>query len=226
MTPQLRGLTAIAALAFPLVTAGQANVPTDWEWRLDGPQTLVTGNGPTDGAWRYERMPPGWHVTTTSRGVLLWPRGRVVSGRWGIEVSFFLFPDASEEPLGLVVEGRDAPAGSMQLRFLMRRDGAAALIARHDGVDTLMVPWTTDSAVPPLTGPTPVQYTLRLVHEASALAFSVNGHEMLAVPTGGEDHVATPALRVGPGLNLHITRFDLITPLAPARPRPGAGRPD
>jgi hypothetical protein len=171
------------------------------------------------GEWRYVQMPPGWHVTTTEQGVTLLPKGRSVEGRWAIEAELFLFPDPSDAPLGIVVEAADAPEGTMQLRFLMRRDGQAAVAARHGEVDTLLATWRADTAVGGHPGSGVIKYVLRVTHEAETLAFAVNGTEMIAIPTHGEDHRVIPGLRLGAGLNVHLSRFDLVTPLAPPRRR-------
>jgi hypothetical protein len=210
----------LALLVLPLaLTAQSVEAPDDWTWRLDGAQRVAGGQQVAPGEWRYVRMPPGWHVTTTDQGVFLFPKGRTIAGRWGIEVELFLFPDPSDSPLGIVIEGAESkPRESMHLRFLMRRDGGAALVARHGGVDSMLVGWKSDTAVKAHAGGV-VKYVLRLTHEQEALAFTVNGREMVAMPTGGEEHVAIPGLRIGPGLNVHVARFDLITPLAPPRPR-------
>ena len=216
---QIGSLLVAAAVAAP-IAAQNLPVPDDWTWRLDAEQKMAAGQDVADGEWRYVRMPPGWHITTTGQGAFLFPKDRVVSGRWGVEVELFLFPKPSDAPFGVVLEGRDAaPAGSQQLRFLMRRDGKAALVARNDGVDSMLVAWTGDTAVKAHGGDVE-KYLLRVMHQAGRLTFAVNGREMLSMATGGEDHVAVPGLRVGPGLNLHLSRFDLITPLAPVPVRP------
>ena len=220
----VRGLGYAVATVVTIAPFGQAQAaqasqaPAGWTYRLDGAQELVDGPDMAPGQWRYTSMPPGWHVTTTEQGVLLFARDRVLTGRWGIEVELFLFPNPGEAGLGVVVEAADRPEGSLQLQFVMRRDGAAALLGRHDGVDSMLVAWTSDSAVAAHTGDVD-KFVLRVVHDAGALAFSINGHEMFAVPTGGEGFQAMPGLRVGPGLNVHVARFDLITPLAPPRRR-------
>lgn len=212
----------LAALAFIalLPAAGMAqdaSLPPDWTWRLDGDQRMVAGQQVARGEWRYATMAPGWHMTTTEKGVSLFAKDRVLSGPWGVEVELFLFPKPGDAPFGIILEGRDAqPAGSMQLRFLMRRDGQAALFARHGGVDSMLVAWRSDSAVKAHSGGVD-KYVLRVMHQNATLAFSINGRAMLTLPTGGEDHAAIPGLRVGPDLNLHVSRYDLITPLAPAR---------
>lgn len=208
----------VLALTAPLA----AQIPAGWTYRTDAAQSLVDEDQLQAGQWRYTRMPPGWHVTTTDQGATLLASEHRLSGRWGIEVELFLFPNPSDAPLGIVMEAADAPAGSMQLRFLMRRDGMAALIARHEGTDTLLMPWRRDSLVGAHGGGVE-KYVLRVNHEPDHIAFSVNGREMLWLPTGGEDHVVIPGLRVGPALNVHVSRFDLVTPMAPARARRSPG---
>ena len=195
-------------------------VPTDWIYRLDGPQRLARGDTVRAGEWRYTRMPPGWHLTTTEQGVTTSPRDVSVHDRWGIEVELFLFPSPSNEPFGIQLESNDpgGPDGGATLRFFLRADGAVSAEARHGATERVLVPWTRDSTRKAHTGGVE-RHVLRVMHESATLAFSVDGQEVLAVPTGGANPRAVPALRVGPGLNLHISRFDLITPLAPARAR-------
>ena len=213
------GFRMLAALLLPGTLAAQDAMPDDWTYRLEADQTLSTIQAGEDGGWSYTRMPPGWHITTTAQGVTLLPKEHTVEGRWGVEAEVFLFPNPSASPFGVVLEAADAPApGSVQLQFLVRRDGQAALVARHNGEPEMIAPWTADTAATVHKGGV-VKYVLRVMHEQGHLIFSVNGREMVVQPTGGEDHRAIPGLRVGPGLNLHVGRFELITPLAPARAR-------
>ncbi len=222
-------LRLVACLALtvptPALLSAQDAGPSDWIHRLDGPQRLVTGDSVRAGDWLYTRMPPGWHLTTTDQGVSTFPRDVMVQGRWGIEVELFLFPKPSDEPFGIVVESNDpsGPDGGAALRFLMRQDGMVSATARHGNTEQVLVPWKRDSTIAAHKGGVE-RHVLRVLHESGTLAFSVDGTEVLAVPTGGANPRAVPGLRVGPGLNLHISRFDVITPLAPPRPRPsGAG---
>jgi hypothetical protein len=212
-------LLGLCALVPAGVGAQEPERPAGWTWRLDGEQRMVSGQEVASGEWRYVTMAPGWHVTTTDQGASLFAGGKSLSGPWGIEAEIFLFPRPSDAPFGIILEDRDArPAGSRQLRFLMRRDGTAALVARHGGVDTMLVSWVADTAVKAHTGGVD-KYLLRVMHENATLAFSVNGRDMLSLPTGGADHASVPGLRIGPGINLHVSRYDLITPLAPPRAR-------
>jgi len=227
ITRQLALAVAVCAslLVRPGTASAQTDVPADWIYRLDGPQRLSTGDSLRAGEWFYTRMPPGWHLTTTEQGVTTFPRGVHVHDRWGIEVELFLFPNPSDQPLGIVVESNDptGPDGGAVLRFLMRADGMVSAQARHGDEERVLVPWRRDSTVAPHAGGVE-RHVLRVVHEAATLAFSVDGHEVLAVPTGGANPRAVPGLRIGAGLNVHVSRFDVITPLAPPRARPAGSR--
>ncbi|MEZ4587473.1 MAG: hypothetical protein R2909_13840 [Gemmatimonadales bacterium] len=217
------GMALALTLAVPAVgrAQGELPVPEDWTWRLDGAQTLVRGGEVPAGSWQFVEMAPGWHMTTTSQGAQLFPKERLVKGRWGVRVELFLFPNPSDGELGVVVDDPNAsPEGSRQLRFVMRRDGMAALVARHEGRDTLLLPWTSDSAVAAHDGKSVTKYVLELTHDGGWFTFQVNGREMLALP-GDPEHQARPGFRIGPGLNVHLSRYDLLTPLAPPRPRRG-----
>jgi hypothetical protein len=209
----------------PALLSAQDVVPTDWTYRLDGAQSFATGQEVRAGEWRYTRMPPGWHITTTEQGISTFPRDVTVQGRWGIEVELFLFPKPSDEPFGIVVESNDptGPDGGAALRFLMRRDGMVSATARHGDTEQVLVPWKRDSTLKAHAGNVE-RHVLRVLHESETLAFSVDGTEVLTVPTGGANPRAVPGLRVGRGLNLHVSRFDVLTPLAPPRPRPRGAR--
>lgn len=165
-------------------------------------------------------MPPGWHVTTTEQGVYLYPEAHTLTGRWAVEVELFLFPNPGDAGFGIALERAERAPGETQVRFLMRRDGQAAMLGVRPDRDTTFVGWTTDTTATAHTGGV-VRYVLRLTHEQGTLAFAINGTEMLSYHVGDGDDELRPGLRVGPGLNVHVSRFDLVTPLAPPRPRRG-----
>lgn len=199
--------------------AGQSAPATDWKVHLDAPQRAASGQAVQAGEFRYTAMPPGWHVTTTDQGVTLVSPDRTLQGRWEIEVQLYLFPGPSDAPFGIVLDGADPalPPGA-QLQFLIRADGAAAMRMLAGPVDSLVQPWTRDTALV-LDKAADKVNVLRVSHDDAVLAFTVNGRELFAISAPGEGHRVAPGLRVGPGLNMHISRFDLITPLAPPRRR-------
>jgi hypothetical protein len=215
-------VAVLSAAISPL--AAQDVVPTDWTYRLDGAQRFAVGDSVRAGEWRYTRMPPGWHLTTTESGVTTLPKDVTIHDRWAIEVELFLFPNPSDQSFGIVVESNDptGPDGGAVLRFLMRADGQVSAEARHGSEERVLVPWRRDSTLKAHAGGVE-RHVLRVAHESATIAFAVDGHEVLAIPTGGANPRAVPGLRVGRGLNLHISRFDVITPLAPPRLRGTTG---
>lgn len=213
----LKQIVILSFISLPAAAAAQA--PDDWTWRLDAEQTYVTG-AVKPGEWAYQRMPPGWHVTTTQQGAVLFPKQRTVQGRWAVEVELFLFPNPSASGLGIVLDSVPAGAsGTQQLRFLMRRDGSGTAVVMEGDTERELAPWKRDTTVAAHDGSGVIKYVLRLSHEAGMLAFAINGAELFAGPGGGGDRPIVPGLRVGAGLNLHVSRFDLVTPLAPPRAR-------
>ena len=208
----MRFRLAPLSLLVPALTVAQQPPSSEPVWRLDGAS-------PTAGGDRFDRMPPGWHITTTDRGGTLLLEGRMVQGRFAVEVELFLFPNPSEVGFGVVLEHRTESAVAGAMQFLFRRDGSAMAVARHGERDTVLVPWKRDTTIAAHVPAQVTKYVFRVQHDEGFLAFGINGTEVLAVPTDGMDHAAVPGLRVGPGLNLHISRVDLVTPLAPPRPR-------
>lgn len=197
-----------------------AQAPEGWNWKLDGDQRDPRSGAVASGDWAYQSMPPGWHITTTAQGVTLFPKEpRPMRGDFGVEVEFFLFSNPSAAGVGLVGMATAGAARVEQLRFLLRRDGQVAVEGVRPEGDTLLVPWTSDTAAIAQNGEEPMRYVLRIMHQAGVLAMSVNGREMLVLPLGPNVHEPIMGFRAGPGLNLHVSRFDLITPLAPPRQR-------
>jgi hypothetical protein len=217
MFHKLSPLLVALIIAAPAVSPAQTlNVPTDWTWRLDGPQRPATEQEVKRGEWRYEKMPPGWHVTTTEQGVTLLPKDRTVSPRYGIEVELFLFPDPSDSPLGVALEPAGGD-GSRHIQLLMRRDGMASIVARTGSREDVLAAWKADTAVKAHAGGV-IKYVLRIMREDNSLSFAINGRPFFTIEAPRDFTTVVPGLRIGPGLNLHISRFDLITPLAPAPP--------
>lgn len=217
----LAALACVAsfASAAPL-TAQSAGPADDWTIHLDRPQAVASGNDSAVAGPVYQRMPPGWHVTTTNAGVTLVATSRTVSGRFGVAVEAFVFDEPGKEGWGIVLAMPAAGGPEPDwIAFLVRPDGQAGVMARHAGRDTMLVPWRPDSAVMRHPGKGIHRYVVEVRREEGVLAFSAGGTEVLAIPAADSPDVLVPGLRVGAGLNLHVSRVDLITPLAPPRPR-------
>jgi hypothetical protein len=201
----------------PATLHGQA--PADWRWRLDGSERAPKSGEVQAGEWAWQAMPPGWHLTTTDQGVTLFPStAHPMTGRWGVEMEFFLFPNPSDEAMGVVLEATATEMQGGQMYLLLRRDGQVMVEVRHNGEANPMIPWTADTAAPAHAGGETRRYVVRVNHDPGRITFAVDGRLRATVPTEGVEYAPVAGMRVGKGLNVHISRFDLVTPLAPARP--------
>lgn len=205
-------------LLLMLPTSLTAQAP-DWTWRLDHDQVAPAAASDTAGGqWVWQQMPPGWHLTTTAQGVTLFPTGpERLTGRWAVEMEFFLFPDPGSAGVGVALAQPAAP-GLGELCILLRRDGQMAVVVGGPAGEHLLVGWTADTAADAHRGDEVKPYVLRVEMDSAVLSASVNGRRMLTLPLD-PNHVAgesVAGIRIGPALNVHVARFDLVKPLAPA----------
>jgi hypothetical protein len=207
----------MAALA-PTTLAGQAG--GDWAYTLDRETVAPISGQLAPGAWAYQQMPPGWHLTTTDQGVTLYPASPMaMQGEWGVEMEFFLFPAPSEDGVGIALMPTAKSEHTGELRLLMRRDGQLSATVLSPSDTMVLAPWTSDTGVVAHDGEEIKQYVLRVEHRGDVLTVSLDGRPRLSLPIGPNVQHPVAGIRAGRGLNLHVSRFDLIRPLAPARPR-------
>ncbi len=162
-------------------------------------------------------MPPGFHLTTTAAGVTLTPADSRIAGRRAAEARVILFPGTGSGAYGLGIADLDAPGSWTGL--LVRRDGTVALATLADGRETLQSPWQGGEGVvtPDSTGY--ATNVFRIEIGGGAITWLANGKRLMVVERPTLPRVAEVAFRMGAGLNMHITIFDLITPLAPVPAR-------
>ena len=82
------GIAAALTAALAGAVGAQLKTPAEWQWRTDGPATLMTaGTEPTDTQLYFVAMPPGWHVTTGPGSLLYHPEyaGR---GNFAVEAGY------------------------------------------------------------------------------------------------------------------------------------------
>jgi hypothetical protein len=207
-----------AAVALP---ARQFPAPAGWKWVTDKDATLVTSLDPAAGSWLFGTMAPGWHITTGPGATLFEPAysGR---GRFVLESESFLFPGSSTAGFGVFAGGADLEGKARYVAFLIRRDGSAAVEAVAAGRRTFLHTWTKAPSVAVTTGASTddVKNVLRVEAEAAAVTFLVNGQKVVEVPRDGGRFDGIVGLRVGEGLNLHVTNLDLTHRLAlPRKPK-------
>jgi len=207
--------TALPAIAWlPSALGAQLTTPSQWRWVTDAPARLVTEQTVTDSAWRFVSMPPGWHVTT-GPGALLFDPSYEAKGRFSLEAEIFLFPNPSDQGYGLFAGGHALETDSASgLAFLIRRDGAAAVARIARGDVEFVRPWQPTTAARPHEGAGTVENTLRVSAEADEVFYVVNGDTVAVIPRMPGALEGPFGVRVGAGLNLHISYLDLIQHLA------------
>ncbi len=204
-------LATLLLLAIAGSLAAQAPPgPKGWKVLLD------SAGRPVD-AYRFEAMPPGFHITMGPGALLFAPTARA-AGPFTMAAKFFVFPGSSEEGFGLFVGGTGLEYGEPSYTaFLVRRDGMAGVF-RHDGGDsTIYLPWVRPDSVNVLAGDQPAPNTLAIVARADSVSFLVNGTAIGAVarpmiPVDGQF-----GYRVGKGVNVHAATLDYTWRLAPER---------
>ena len=201
-------LAAAAILAAAPLAAQDAALPDGW--------VRVAVSAASDTGVSLVRMPPGWHITSSARGLVFHPAHRV-DGNYTVEVEVFVFPSTREDALGVFVGGAGeagATAPSRYVAFLLRRDGAVSAEAREGADARTLAAWTpaADAAVP---GDSPAKNVIRIEVGAVEAVMTVNGGAALTVPREGGAMDGAFGFVVGEGANLHVSRLDVTHHLAP-----------
>ncbi len=209
--------------AVPASAPAQDVVPAGWQWVADIPARPAAGQanaGLPDSLFRFERMPPGYHVTT-GPGLLLYNPAYHADSMYAVEAEIFLFPGQSQEEYGVFLGGTGMDGdGRSYTVFVVRRDGSFAVVRRAGTRTQVVVPWTAhDSVVAQPEGKEVIKNVLRVTVDPAVVIFAANGAELAVLPRG---HVGTSGqfgFRIGSDVNLHASRLDLTLRLAPPRPR-------
>lgn len=218
-----RGLAAaliLTAAAGPL-GAQVAGMPPGWRAITDAPaEYSAAGIEPNAGGkYNFVNMAPGWHMTTGPGALFFNPTVRA-AGRFRLETEFFLFPNPSDQPVGLMVGGTglEGPLASVQwFGLLVRRDGSTGVVHNHGTEHHPMVPYAKADSLAPHPGADSQRILLVIDAEADSVRFFVNRGRVAAVPRASMNVDGPFGFRVGQGLNLHVVRLDLTQKLAPAR---------
>jgi hypothetical protein len=215
------GLTAL--LLLPLIAASLACQ----QRRPDshGAQTGVENGGalppgwsarPDDGgkptAISLVAMPPGWHLTTATSGILYRSQDSA-SGGYEVTAKLHLFPSqgSHQEAFGLFIGGRDLDGvGQRYSYFLIRGDGAYK-IKRRSGASAIDVTrdWTPAPAIVKLAGTESVANLLSVAVGKDKVTFLVNGQEVYSAPAAGLDTEGIVGLRVNHNLSLHVETLEI-----------------
>lgn len=209
--PVLLTAAALSAAAPASAQEVEFRRPAEWRVRADTPDGDVAED------LYFVEMPPGWHVTT-GPGVALWHPATTAGGTFRVEMEVFLFdPEQRRQGFGFFVGGRDLEGpGRTWVGFLVREGGEYRVTARRGARTEALRGWDAHPSVMSYTDRPAEESTARnvLVMEAreDAVRFVVNEREVLSVarrelpPLDG-----IVGLRVDPGLNLHVSRLDVVT---------------
>ena len=191
-------LPALVALLVSPAEAQQKR-PASWKIVLDQPAT--------DSVRELSTMPPGWHVTT-GPGAFFYDPAWQVGATDTVHVEVFLFPDSGPEEYGVFVSGKELEASPRGVLVVLRRDGQLAVFRRNGASRETLVPWTAHASVAALPSDPKdaVKNVIRLEPTAAGVAVSVNG---AVVTTLAGAAVGQAGLRVGGGMNLHVSKFDV-----------------
>jgi hypothetical protein len=165
-----------------------------------------------DSAYTFSRMPPGWHVTMGPGAVLSDSMHRA-EGRFAVESEIFLFPNSSASEYGIVLANDDQGWTG----FLLRRDGSAAIIRHAGGRVTPLADWAAHDSVPKPGEAEPARVVIRVDAERDSTHFSVNGTRVRSVLKSAAPVDGVFGLRIGSGVNVHVSRLDYTRRLAPPR---------
>lgn len=205
---------AAAAMQAPAKTALQP--PPDWVTRTDQGTDVSA-------PLYFVSMPPGWHITT-GPGTILYNPAQTCEGSCRIEAEFYLFPGTSAGGYGVFLGGRklDEDAGPSYDVFMLRWDGAHARGNWINGTRMPAAAFRPEGAPYVAKGlpDKPVKNVITIEVDRDENGdhvgqFFVNGHRLyrerhLARPNGRPPFLGTVGLRVDAGVNLHVTRLEVV----------------
>lgn len=209
-------LAALMAMEFETGIGQGLKTPPDWKWLPDSPAKVIESGDAKPDAMFFVAMPPGWHITQGPGAVFYQPDYQA-RGNFTVEAEIFLFPEGGAEEYGVFLGGRslDAPGKQTYLAFVARRDGQVAVIDQKAGNATPLFNWAAGAA--PQKGPDAMKNILKIEVGPRELVYSVNGTEVTKIPRGTLALDGPFGLRIGKGINVHVSRLDLTSKLAPAK---------
>jgi len=212
-------VTLAALLAGQTLTGQGLKTPADWKWIPDTPAKVIEAGDAGPDAMFFVAMPPGWHITQ-GPGALLYQPDYQARGSFILETEIFLFPNSSIEEYGVFCGGRSldpAPANRTYLAFVARRDGQAAVLERTANRIVPVANWMTNSGVAPQSGAEAVKNVLKVDVGPAEVVFSANGTTISRLPRARLSTDGKFGLRIGKGVNVHVSRFDVTHRLAPGK---------
>jgi len=194
----------------PAVSLGAQDLerPADWKVRFDR-------DGSTEADLdMFVEMPPGWHITTGPSGIF-WDPGLNASGEFRIEMEVFLFdPGTRREGFGIVMGGQDLEGAAQSYTYFLIRNGGESIIKRRVGSEApTLQPWTANDAILSYEDrgeAASVKNVLAVECGAEVVRFFVNDREVGRMARSAMDTDGTVGIRVNHGLNLHVSRLEVL----------------
>jgi hypothetical protein len=198
---------------------GGLETPSDWSWRLDRPAQMAADGKTGEGRWWFVAMPPGWHITMGPGGIVYHPE-YAARHRFVVESEVFLFPDSSDEGVGIFVGGASLGASDQPTytALLLRRDGKASIARWVRGTATAISPWSSVDGVSPHGGKDAEKHAFRIEVDVTQVTFAIDGKTMATHERAQVAPEGRFGFRIGRGVNIHVVRLDVIHRLAPPRP--------
>lgn len=182
--------------------------PDDWQVRFDQPDASE------DQLEMFVSMPPGWHVTS-GPAAIYWDPGNEASGSYRVEMEVFLFdPGERREAFGVFIGGRDLDGPEQAYAYFLIRNGGQFIVKERAGTEAPTIePWTSHEAILSYADrgeDTSVLNVLAVEVDEDTLRFFVNDEEVWSGPRNGLPVDGTYGFRVNHGLNLHISRLEVV----------------
>lgn len=226
LAPVLMGaallILVLLAVGLFVVPASAQTLPAGWQLRADRPDAALAQVEVVD-------MPPGFHITT-GPAVILWQGAAdgasdadmeasfatYAEGDYRIEAEYYLFdPGERREAFGFFVGGRDLTTDAQAYTYLLLRNGGEFIFKHRAGADApTVLPWTAHPAIVSYAdrpeGEVSVRNELALERRGGELRLIVNGTEVARTDAANLPLDGIVGLRVNHGLNLHVTRFEVL----------------
>lgn len=157
----------------------------------------------------FTTMRPGWHITTGPAAILYDGALRAESA-YRVDVETFLFdPGDRREAYGVFTGGSDLTGdGQVYTYFVIRHTGEFMIGRRRGGRVETVVEWTAHPAIVTWAGKGEAgtaKNILSIEVADAAVRFLVNGAALRSLAQEGIDVDGTVGLRVGEGVNLHVS---------------------
>jgi hypothetical protein len=199
-------LFAVALSSGPALA--QPGAPSGWQWHLDRPVENVTGRDAPPGAWQFQEMIPGMHVTS-GPGATVYPTAESASGRFMIDATIVLFPNSTDAGYGVMFGGSKlGTPDATWSALLLSADGRFSVVRHAASGTTRLIDWTANETILK-RGAETVSNQLRVSVEPDSIRFLVNAKRVGAIPRSATEPAGQFGLRLDAGIKVRVTNVDV-----------------